>query len=590
MGQHQYRSGELDKMSEIDPIKLEVIKHALTSIADEMALIIMRCAYSPIVRDTLDYSTAVCDRDGRLVAQGLTVPLHLASFPSAMKCLKEQYDGKIFDGDIFAFNDPYLSGGMHLPDVYVVKPIFVDGELEGFAIALAHQSDIGGIAPGGTSVEAYEIFQEGLRIPTLKLFERGVPNETLFKIIEANTRLPTSVVGDIQSQLAAVHHAAKSYERLIIKYGVEQFRLCLAELQNYAEKMMRAEIAALPDGEFEFSDYCDGLGENPERIFFKLKLTIRGDELIADWTGTAPQVKGAINCPIPYTAAAVYAAIRCVTDAEIPNCEGYMVPIRIIAPEGTIVNPIAPAACAARGVTGQRALDCMFGALSRIVPERVTAASDGGPVILTIAGWEGERRCVLSECLLGSWGGSVHHDGSEGVSTPGMNLTNYPVELAEAEYPVQILSYALVPDTGGPGRHRGGLAIKKEYRVLMERAILTVRSDRRDHPPWGLLGGGNGAASWNIVNPGPGQRVLPQNPMEQVPIGQGDVFAHIGAGGGGFGHPLERDPDHVLRDVIEEKETTRHALQTYGVVIDGKSMSIDREGTIALRKKMQASA
>jgi len=574
-------------MNTPDPITVEVVKNALTSIADEMALIIMRCSYSPILRDTLDYSTALCDAKGRVIAQGLTIPLHLASFPAAMKKMLSLYADNILEGDIFIANDPYLAGGMHLPDIYIIKPIFVDARLQGFGVALAHQSDIGGIAAGGTSVESKEIFQEGLRIPLLKLYERGKLNECVLQLIQANTRLPSSVLGDLRSQMSAVEHAHREMFKLVRKYGAAELDAIIDELHDYAERLMRQEIAHLPDGVYEFDEFFDGLGAEPEPLRLHARVVIAGDSIEVDWKGSSAQVKGAINCPIPYTAAAVFAAIRCITDPLIPNCEGYMRAIKVTAPEGTIVNPSFPAACAARGVIGLRALDCMFGALARAIPDRIPAATDGGPVILTIAGWREKKRHVFADCLLGSWGASNTADGSEGVSTPGVNLTNYPIEMAETEYPIEIQEYTLVADSGGAGKQRGGLAIKKSYKVLMDDAVLTVRSDRRDHPPWGLEGGRAGAPSWNIVNEHGDPRVLPQNPMEQVPLAYGDVFTHIGASGGGFGEPWERDLALVQADAAAHKISHKHAKDVYGVVLtdDGQC---DRTATEQLRVKLRA--
>jgi N-methylhydantoinase B len=354
--------------------------------------------------------------------------------------------------------------------------------------------------------------------------------------------------------------------------------------------MMRSEIAALPNGEYSFVDHFDGLGENPEPVKICVKITIKDDELLADWTGTSPQVKGAINCPIPYTYAATYAAVRFITDSSIPNFEGYMRPIKMIAPEGTVVNPVSPGACAARGVIGLRALDCMFGALSQAVPERVTGASDGGPVMVAIAGWHNGNRFVLNDCLLGSWGGSADHDGAEGVSTPGVNVTNCPVEIMESEYPVEIVRYGLVTDSGGAGKYRGALAIVKEYRVLSDEATLTVRSDRRQHPPYGLFGGKAGSSSWNIVETGSVRRVLPTSPMEKIQLRQGDVFRHQGAGGGGYGDPLERAPYLALVDVMEQKQSIETARLSYGIVIDPTTYLVDEPATRKFRRQMRESS
>jgi N-methylhydantoinase B len=574
----------MEKM--IDPITFEVIKNALDSIADEMALVVMRSGYSPVVRDSLDFSTAICDSQGHVLAQGLCTALHLGSFPDAMQHLIREYAEQMRPGDIFVMNDPYGSGGMHLPDIYTIKPIFLNQVVEGYALVLVHHTDVGGIAPGSNSAFSTEIYQEGLRIPFLKLYDQGQPNETLFKIIEKNVSVPVKVLGDLRAQLAACHTGEKEFLQLLTKYGTATFRFYVEEMLNYAERLMRAEIAAMPDGVYEFTDFIDGLGEDPEPIVFHVKVTVQGDGIIVDWTGSSPQVKGGINAPVPFTHSAAYLAIRCVTSKDIPNNEGYMRPIKIVAPLGTIMNPTLPAACATRGVTGFRMLDTLLGALSKVVPDRVPAAGEGGCTFPSIGGYHNETAFVHTESILGAWGGRPGKDGVEGIVNPGANQSNQPVELIEADYPIEILRYSLVQDSGGPGKYRGGLSLLREYRLLAEEAILSMRSDRRDHPPYGLQGGKAGTPSWNIINPGPNQRILPVLPMEGVVLKKGDVLCHIQAGGGGYNNPLERDPQKVLEDVVDEKQSVEYVKREYGIVINPKTMSLDLEATKRLREKM----
>ena len=550
-----------------DPITLEVVKNALSSLADEMALVIMRTAYSSIVRDSMDYSTGLCDRRGRVIAHGLTMALHLGAFPDAMQALTRDYAGNILDGDVFIFNDPYASGGMHLPDVYIIKPIFVRGELEGYACTLVHQIDMGGIAPGSTAVYATEIHQEGLRLPVVKMYEQGRPNETLFRILSLNTRMPAKQAGDMRAQIAACNTAERGFKSLVERYGSESFRAMVEDLHDYAEKLTRAEIAALPDGTWSFTDYIDGLGERPEPIPLKATVTIAGDSLSVDWTGSSPQVKGAINCPSPFVKSAVHLMIKCIARQEIPNFEGYLRPLSIILPEGTIVNPRLPAACAARAIVGWRAIDTLMGVFAQIVPERVGAAGEGGVTFPAFSGWHNGRRYVIAETLAGSWGAMRDRDGVFGIPNPGGNLTNQPIEMIEALYPIQIERYGMVENSGGPGRFCGAPGIVRQYRMLGEEALVVMRADRQRYLPWALDGGSPGTPSYHIVNPGPAQRVLPQNPMEAVQLRRGDVFCHIGAGGAGVGDPLARDPALVLRDVLEERISAAYACDVYGVVV-----------------------
>ena len=566
----------------LDPITLEVVKNALASTADEMALVIMRSAYSPVVRDTMDYSTALCDRNGRVVAQGLTLAVQLGTFPTVMGYVLQELGPTAQPGDVYIANDPYGCGGQHLPDIYVIKPVFVDGTLEGYAATMAHHCDVGGIAPGSIAVHATEIYQEGLRIPLSKLVDAGVENTMLLRLIEANTRQPVHVLGDLRAQLAACRVGERGLTALIERYGSDAHEY-MDELQRVAERMMRAELAKLPDGVHTFTDHIDGVGDEPVPIPICVRVEIVGDEVLIDLEGTSPQVEASVNCPVGMVFAAAYCAIRGIVRGEIPNCEGYMIPIRINAPPGTVVNPVLPAACGARGVIGYRVYDAIMGALAPIVPDRVIAAGEGGPTLIAWGGYDKNRRPFgTTEVLVGSWGARSSLDGLEGVSNPLANLGNQPVELIEADLPLRIERYGVVPDSGGAGRQRGGLAYVREYELLAPKATLTFRTDRRDHPPYGLDGGEPGAPSSNIVVSGGEPRELPTMPMHAFALRQGDRFTHASAGGGGFGDPYEREPAAVLADVLDGKVTVAAAREQYGVVLeDGR---IDTTATLELRE------
>ncbi|MDQ3810524.1 MAG: hydantoinase B/oxoprolinase family protein [Chloroflexota bacterium] len=564
----------------VDLITFEVLKNAFDSIADQMAITLMRSAYSAIVRDSLDYSTAFCDAHGRMLAQGLTTPLHLGSFPEAMRHLMARYGGRMNPGDIYALNDPYGSGGMHLPDIYVIQPIFHDGIVEGYAATLAHHTDVGGISPGSNPVHAREIYQEGLRIPLLKLYDRGQPNQTLLEVIARNTRLPDKVLGDIRAQVAGCASAERALRHLLARYGAETLRFYGDEMLAHSERLMRAAIADIPDGVYEFTDYIDGLGERPEPIAFHARVTVAGDELEVDWTGTSSQVPASINTPIPFTRSATYLVLRSLAGRGLPNNEGYMRPIRVIAPEGTIVNSVEPAPVACRGITGFRVIDTLLGALAQALPSRVPAAGEGGVSWPSIGGYQAGKPWVYVESILGTWGARPCRDGTEGMPNPGANQSNQPVEMIEAELPLRVRRYAFVTDSGGAGRFRGGLALTREYELLAEEATMTIRTDRRAHPPYGLAGGRPGSPSLTEINPdGQGRRVLPVLPMEGVQLRKGDIIRHIQAGGGGYGDPLDRDPVAVLNDVLDEKLTTAYADRHYGVIIDPITGMLDRVAT-----------
>lgn len=575
-----------DTRIETDPLTLEVIKNALSSVADEMALMVMRSAYSPVVRDTMDYSTALCDRHGQVIGQSLTLAVQLGTFPTAMRYVLEEYGNTAQPGDVYLTNDPYGYGGQHLPDIYVIKPIFIDDRLQGWAATMAHHSDIGGITPGSVAVHASEIYQEGLRMPLLKLFDAGVKNTTLFRVIEKNTRQPVQVLGDLRAQVAACRAGEQGFTEIIRRYGRETAHAYMDEIQRLGERLMRAEITALPDGEYGFVDWIDGVGADPEPLRIEILLRIKGDELSIDFSGTAPQIDASINCPVGLVFAACYCAIKGIAEREIPNCEGYMRPIRIHAPEGTIVNPVLPAACGARGVIGYRVYDAIMGALAQVTPDRVIAAGEGGPTLIAFGGYEKGRPFVVTEVIVGTWGARAGRDGLEGVSNPLANLSNQPVELVEADLPLEVVRYGLVPDSGGAGRFRGGLAYLREFRVLAERAVLTIRSDRRLHPPYGLFGGGPGGASVNVLTTSAGTEEVPGMPMEAIAVRRGDVYCHVSAGGGGMGSALDRDLQAVLEDVLDGKVSVAAARDLYGVVLSLDPPYVDEAGTAALRRSL----
>ena len=582
----------------IDPFQLELLKSCFDTIADDMALTLMRTAHSGIVRDSLDFSTALLDADGLTLAQGICTPMHMGSFYDAMRKLIAQYEGRVDAGDVFIFNDPYAADGQHLPDIYITTPIFTEGgrgaksRLSAWATTVAHHSDVGGIVAGSNALGAEEIFQEGLRLPIVKFIAAGEPNRALWDVIALNVRTPDKVMGDLQAQLAACRSGEREMLELFARYGVDTVLEYGIHLQDYAERLTRAEIAEFPDGVYEFTDHIEGLGEEPELVVLQAKVTVAGEDVEIDWTGSSDQIKGGINPTFPFTKASCYAALRSVMVSDIPNCHGFTVPIAVTAPKGSLVNPVFPAPCGARGITGYRIIDCLFGALAAALPDRVTADTAGGSTLPTIAGYENGKAFVFCETFMGTWGATSEHDGQQGVPHMGANQSNVSIEMIEAEYPIRINEYGMVADTGGAGRYRGGLSLVREYEVLSDEAILNIRSDKRTHPPHGLFGGKEGSPSWNYVNPGRSDRVLPVLMTEVEKLKRGDVYRHEMAGGGGYGDPLERAPEDVLRDVVEEKVTPEHAARAYGVVVtrtgETAAWRLDRGATDRLRTELRA--
>lgn len=567
----------------LDPITFELIKNSLESLVDDMALTIVRTAYSNVVRDNMDFSTGFCDRDGNLIAQGLTIPLHLGSIPDAMAALMRDLGPEAQPGDVWIMNDPF-DGGMHLPDIFVVKPVFATaGKVAGYAVTIAHHTDVGGRVAGGNASDSTEIYQEGLRIPPLHLYRAGQPNRTLHRLIEKNVRVPDKVLGDLRAQMSACYLGEQRYLELLVKYGEAECARNMTELLDYSERLTREALRAIPDGVYSFEDHIDDDGIDPGPITIHVTLTIQDDELTADFAGTSPQVRGAINSTFSVTKSMVYAAVRCVLPAAIPNNAGMFRPISVVAPEQSLLNPVLPAAVAARGLTAFRMGDALFGALAQAVPERVPAAGEGGNSGVSIGGYDADRRpYIYVEFICGCWGGRPDKDGIDGVTNLFSDLSNNPIEMTEAEYPLRVEAYELVPDSGGPGRQRGGMSIRKSFRFLGEQATLQVRSDRKRFRPYGLAGGAPGSASRNVLIRG--EEAIEMPSKFTTIIQYGDVLDLYQAGGGGHGAPYQRDPERVLADVREGRVSIEAAERDYGVALTtSKPPEIDWVGTRRLR-------
>ena len=571
-----------------DPFTLELFKNALFSIADEMAVTICRTTYSGVLRDNMDFSTGFTDANGKLVAQGLTIPLHLGSIPTALDSVLEHFKGDIHPGDVFIMNDPY-EGGMHLPDVFIFKPIFVEGEQLAIAATISHQADIGGRVPGSNASDSTEIFQEGLRIPPIKLYMGGELNETMWRLIEKNVRIPIQVLGDMRAQLSACTIAENQFLELVGRFGLETTRFYMGEVIDHTERLARAAIRKLPDGEFAFEDWVDDDGIDRDRAIRLLcKITKRDDAIKVDWAGSSEQVKGAINCTLSFTKAVSYAAIRSVLDFDIPCNEGLFRAIDVTAPPGTVTNMVLPAACAARGLTGFRMGDCVFGALAMMLKDEVGAASDGGNTGVSIGGYDKSRRpFIFVDFACGSWGGRPWGDGVQGNSNMFANMASQSVELIESQNPIQILRYELIPDRAGAGKYRGGVPYRRDYLFTEDEAVLQVRSDRRRFRPYGLYGGYAGRPSRNVLNPEKEARLL--DSKLTMHLRRGDVFRHELPGGGGWGDPLDRDPSNVLSDVRNEYISVDGANRDYGVVIDTSTWIVDVVATQNLRKSRRRS-
>jgi N-methylhydantoinase B len=539
----------------VDAVTQQIVGNTLASIADEMATTIFRTAHSTVVRDGMDFSAAICDPSGETVAQGVTVPFHLGSVPHAMKTLLARFGDDLQPGDVFVMNDPF-DGGIHLQDIFVFKPVFFEERLIGFATTTAHHGDVGGRLPGSSACDNTEIFQEGIRLPWLRLYDRGEPVEVVFKILGANVRIPRMTLGDLAAQVAATSVAEAALQELAARHGPDRLAELMTGLVEYTERLVRREIASWPDGTATFTDYLDSDGIERADVRIAATVTIEGDEITADLTDCAPMVRGSLNSTRSFIEACVYQAVRCALTVEIPNTSGAFRPIHVLTKPGTIAEVVMPGASSMRGVTGFRVLDAVNGALAQLVPARVPAAGEGGNT-LAIFGADrpdGGGRFIFYELIVGTWGGTPENDGNDGLTNPASLAANIPVEVAEAEFPIRIERYGLVPDSGGAGEHRGGLAVERVWRCLTPDTSLIVRSDRAAHAPYGLRCGAPGALSSNVlVHPDGTEEILPS--MFSITIQPGDVYVHRTAGGGGWGDPAGRDPAAVESDLADGKVT-----------------------------------
>lgn len=521
----------------------EVILSGLRSIAHEMAVTVANCAISQVVRDSLDFSTAVFDGGGRAVAQGLSIPLHLGAMPSALEHVRGALREAPRPGDVYLLNDPDF-GGMHLPDVFVFRPVFADGDAPLLWLGcVAHHADIGGRFPGGNAVDGTHIFEEGLQLPPMRVVRGGVFDENVRRIIERNVRLPAVVWTDLSAQLAALAQAETRCSQLIQRHRSDNIGAAVAWAVDRTRAHVQGVVESLPNGSWTFDDYIDGdFPGLDDDLIIRCRLTIDGCSARFDFSGSSAQVPFAVNATESFTKAAVFAAFLAVFDApEMDLNQGLYDSLDISVPKATILSGQRPAPRAARGITGFRTIDAVMGVLAQVVPGQVMAAGEGGATMISVGLDEPDGTSkVLVDFLCAAWGGRPDADGLDGVSALGANMANVPIEEIEAAFPVRFLRYGFVPGSGGDGRYRGGLASVREFQFLGEVGQLSIRSDRRKNPPYGLQGGSAGAPSGNWINPDSDGDLLPSKGT--WPLSRGDVVRHVTAGGGGYGRPEDRDP------------------------------------------------
>jgi N-methylhydantoinase B len=532
-----------------DPITLGVVWGALQSICVEIGSSVQRTAYSIQAREGQDFSVALFDAGGRMSAQGPYSPGHMGAMNFAIHNFLAAFPAETLrPGDALLLNDPQLGSG-HFPDFLVTQPCFWRDELVGFGVNLVHHTDVGGSRPGSQAVEGiFDWHQEGLRIPPVKIVEAGRENEAALAIIGANSRVPRNVLGDLRSQRASLRVGERRLAELHDRFGLETVAACVEALLQETEARVRARIAAMPDGEYPFEDFMDdhGTGTGPLRI--AVRVTIAGDRIRVAFDGTDPQTPSGLNSYFNYTRSYVYAAIKCLTDPYGPMNAGALRPVEITAPEGCFLNPRPPAGGGPRAAICTRIFEVVLGALAPAVPEAVSAANSHF-CNATFGAWDPvrRRRFVGYELIHGGTGGRAARDGCEAMSSP-YNAANIPVEAVEAATPVIVERFELIPDSGGRGRHRGGLGVRRDVRILGEDIKFTNLSERHRFRPFGVMGGEPGRLGRTVVNPGtPGEREI--GGKASVDLSYGDVVSFQLAGAGGYGDPAERDPELVAEDL-----------------------------------------
>jgi N-methylhydantoinase B len=538
-------------MSDLDSIELEVIRNALTAAAAEMDVTMWRTSRSTIVREMLDYSTAIFDCDGFNVAQSARIPQHLNSMGFCLRTIVSRHlpISEWHDGDVVITNDPYC-GGQHLPDIAAFRPVFHDGVRVAIVGTLCHHLDVGGMSPGSYAAGATEIYQEGLRIPPLKLFKAGARNDDLWAMIGQNVRQQATVLGDLQSQIASLGVGAASVGGLAAKYGAATLGRACARLLDDSEAGMRDVIRRMPDGTYDFEDFLDDDGiETDKPVRIHAVVTIAGDRMTVDLSGSAPEVRGPINATLGSSSSAVYFAVVAAADRPVQPNAGCYRPIEIIAPEGLIVNARHPAPVAHRIAPCHVLLNVLFGALSKAVPGRLPAAYYGVSYVCsfqTIAA-DGARK-VLVEIEVGGCGAHALGDGASAFSFGMHNNAAIPMEMIESDTPVSFQRYALRAGSGGEGEMRGGLGLVREWRIEAERATFTAQMDRFRVRPYGLDGGGPGAAG-RLTLIRQGREEALHSKVNNMALVHGDVIRLETSGGGGYGRLADRRAEQRAVDL-----------------------------------------
>jgi len=566
----------------VDPILLQVMTNTIYSIADEMMAALVRTSFSTNIKDRRDCSGAIFSPDCQLVAQGeIGTPLHLGlMLPVVRNALKVILPESLAPGDVILVNSPYPEGPGHLNDLTLVSPVFAQGALVAFLANMAHHVDVGGFAPGSMPFGVWEHYQEGLQIPPVFLARGGRLDEQLIRLLSLNVRTPKEFKGDLNAQIAANNVGEKRIQSVVEKYGIETMISYMQEIMNYSERRIRCALRELPEGSYIYEDYLEGDGIRTDKIAIRLNLRISQQLIEADFSDSNPQVLGPLNCRPPSVRSCVYYVVKTLLDPGLPPNSGAFRPISVITKPGTLLEVEYPGAvCNSNILTTQRLVDCLMGAFSQVLPDRVCSACSGTMNLLNIGGWDSKRGELYNyiETYGGGQGALLWRDGCSAVQTHMTNTRNAPVEAIEAAYPLLVHEYSLVPESAGAGEHRGGFGMKRDIEIQSERTTVTLSSDRFEIGPWGLFEGQSGyPGRCCLENPDGSREILPSKVSRRVERGCRLISAT--PGGGGRGDAYRRDPEAVRIDVLEQLISRETALITYGVVLR-HDLSVDIQAT-----------
>lgn len=570
------------KTSGIDGVTLEIIRGKLIAVADEMGLVLARSSMSPVIYEVLDFACGVCDPEGQLISQTNGITVFTGIFSTQIGTVLRKFRGNIHPGDVFMMNNPF-EGGTHLCDVCIVRPIFVEERLVGFGIAVAHWSEVGGKTPGSLPPDATDVFQEGIRFPALKLYDRGVRQESIIDLITSNGRLPKMSMGDLNAQLAAVKIAEIRVVEVAQKYGTDTLLAGFAHILSASEQLSRAAIAAMPKGTFTATDWVDGDGISDARFPVQVAVTIAGDTITVDFTGSSPQVQGPVNCAEGAMISAVKTVLKALVDPSAPSNDGWFRPLKVVCPPQTVFTAEPPAAVGWYYEGTGHVSELVWKALAPVMKERVSAGSSNSLCVSVLAGagLDGDPFVLVEPGMVG-WGATMDRDGASVVSAITNGDTfNYSIELLEAKFPLRMHRYALNVEGGaGAGRHRGGYGSVRDYEILSPAATLSASFGRSIERPWGLDDGTEG--SCNRIEVTCSGEVIKGARLPTLHLAAGDRVKFITGGGGGFGDPLDRPLTDVAKDVRDGYITAAQARDRYQVVVSDAGR-LDENATRALR-------